>query len=37
VRGRDTKTIILGDNDLWDARTPLLLGGDVSPSVITRR
>jgi polygalacturonase len=37
VRGRDTRTIILGENDLWGARTPIMLGGDVSPSVITRR
>jgi len=37
VRGRDTRTIILGENDLWGARSPVLLGGDVSPSVITRR
>jgi hypothetical protein len=38
VRGRDTRTIIMGENDLAGARTPLMLGGDVSPSVvITRR
>ena len=37
VRGRDTRTIILGENDLVGARSPLMLGGDVSPSVITRR
>ena len=32
VRGRDTKAIIIGENDLAGARTPLMLGGDVSPS-----
>ena len=37
VRGRDTKAIIIGENDLAGARTPLMLGGDVSPTVITRR
>jgi polygalacturonase len=37
VRGRDTRTIILGENDLAGARTPVMLGGDVSPTVITRR
>jgi hypothetical protein len=37
VRGRDTRAIILGDNDLLGARAPLMLGGDVSPTVITRR
>jgi hypothetical protein len=37
VRGRETRAIILGVNDLWGARAPVMLGGDVSPSVITRR
>src|SRR5262249_15389554 len=37
VRGRDTRAIILGENDLLGARAPLMLGGDVSPTVITRR
>ena len=37
VRGRDTRAIIVGENDLAGARTPVMLGGDVSPTVITRR
>ena len=37
VRGRDTKAIVIGESDLAGARTPLMLGGDVSPTVIIRR
>jgi hypothetical protein len=39
VRGRDTQAIVIGDNDLADARAPLVLGKDVDPRVVmhTRR
>jgi hypothetical protein len=38
IRGRDTQAIILGDNDIADARTPVVIGKDVEPrAVLTRR
>jgi len=42
VRGRDTREIIVGDNDFAGARTPVVVGADVDPravptTVATRR
>ena len=37
VRGRDTQAIIIGDNDLADARTPVVIGKDVEPRAVARR
>jgi polygalacturonase len=38
IRGKDTQAIILGDNDIADARSPVVIGKDVEPrAVLTRR
>jgi hypothetical protein len=37
VRGRETRAIVIGENDLLNARTPVAIGADVPPGTVTRR
>jgi polygalacturonase len=37
VRGRDTQSIIIGENDLADARAPVVIGKDVDPRAVQTR
>jgi len=37
VRGRETRAIFVGENDLSGARTPVTIGADVPPGEVTRR